>query len=472
VKPGNEPTARTRWREGRSREGRQWKETRPARRGRTTCFTKIQRLAEKAKLEPKLQFTSLAHLIDGDLLTEAYRLLRKDASPGIDGLTAEEYERDLEGNLRALHARLRDGTYRAQPVRRVYIEKESGKLRPLGIPALEDKVAQKAALMVLEAIYEQDFLPCSFGFRPGRNAHAALDALWAAIVFGRTSYVLDADIKGYFDNIVREHLMEFIRRRVKDGALLRLIAKWLHVGVVEDGRLLPTTKGTPQGAVISPWMANVYLHYVLDEWVEQEVKPRLRGEIRLVRYADDFVVCLEYRDDAERFATVLRKRFARYGLELNEEKTRLIAFGRDAFFSARGKGTGKPATFDFLGFTHICALSRARKFTVHLRTARKRKRRTMRRIMEWCKENRHRSIREQQRALNRQLQGHYAYYGRRSNFASLMQVHRYVRKTWKRWLSRRGQRGRISWDAFNRILERYPLHLPYITRPRPSATSG
>lgn len=435
-------------------------------------FTKIQRLAEKAKLEPKLQFTSLAHLIDGDLLTEAYRLLRKDASPGIDGLTAEEYERDLEGNLLALHARLRDGTYRAQPVRRVYIEKENGKLRPLGIPALEDKVAQKAALMVLEAIYEQDFLPCSFGFRPGRNAHAALDALSAAIVFGRTSYVLDADIKGYFDNIVREHLMDFIQRRVKDGALLRLIGKWLHVGVVEDGKLLPTTMGTPQGAVISPWMANVYLHYVLDEWVEQEVKPRLRGEVHLVRYADDFVVSFEYRDDAERFVTVLRKRFAKYGLELSEEKTRLIAFGRDAFFSSRSKGTGKPATFDFLGFTHICALSRARKFTVHLRTMRKRKRRTMRRITEWCKENRHRSVREQHRALNRQLRGHYAYYGRRSNFASLHQVYCYVRRTWKRWLSRRGQRSRISWDAFNEILKRYPLHLPYITRPRPSATSG
>lgn len=436
-------------------------------------FTKIQRLAGKAKLERKLQFTSLAHLIEVDLLTEAYRLLRKDASPGVDGLTAEEYERDLEGNLRALHARLRDGTYRAQPVRRVYIEKENGKLRPLGIPALEDKVAQKAALLVLEAIYEQDFLPCSFGFRPGRNAHAALDALSAAVVFGRTSYVLDADIKGYFDNIVRENLMDFIRRRVKDGALLRLIGKWLHVGVVEGGRLLPTTMGTPQGAVISPWMANVYLHYVLDEWVEQEVKPRLRGEVSLVRYADDFVVCFEYRDDAERFVTALRKRFARYGLELNEGKTRLIAFGRDAFFFAsHSKRTGKPATFDFLGFTHICALSRTRRFTVHLRTARKRKRRALGRITEWCKANRHRPVREQHQALNRQLRGHYAYYGRRSNFASLQQVYRHVRKTWRRWLSRRGQRSRISWGAFTELLKRYPLLPPYIARPRPSATSG
>lgn len=433
-------------------------------------FTKLHRITEKAKQEPELQFTSLAHLLTVEMLGEGYRRLRKDASPGVDGVTAQEYELALEGNLKDLHGRLREGQYRAQPVRRVYIEKENGKLRPLGVPALEDKVVQKAALLVLEAIYEQDFLPCSYGFRPGRSQHQALDALGRAIVRGKVSYVLDADIKGYFDNLVRTHLMDFIQRRVKDASLLRLISKWLHVGVIEEGRLLPTTKGTPQGAVISPWMANVYLHYVLDRWVEDEVKPRMRGEVHLVRYADDFVVCFEHRDDAGRFSEVLRKRFERYGLELAEDKTRLIAFGRFAERDSEKRGLDKPATFDFLGFTHVCARTRQGKFTVHVRTARKRKKGTMKRIAEWCSRNRHLPAREQQEALNRKLEGHYNYYGRRTNSASLRQVYRSTIRTWRKWLGKRSQRrrgARLTWERFNDFLKRHPLLAPHVRRQRP-----
>jgi RNA-directed DNA polymerase len=251
-----------------------------------TTYTKLHRLSELAKEDPTLQFTSLAHLLNVELLGDAYRRLRKDASPGVDGLTAQEYEQDLERNLHDLHQRLREGRYQAQPVRRVYIEQE-GKRRPLGIPALEDKIVQRAVVSILEAIYEKDFLPCSYGYRPGRGPQDALNAVFRAIVLGKTSYVLDVDIKGYFQSIVHEHLMTFLQQRIKDRSLLRLIGKWLHVGVLEDGQLLPVTKGTVQGAVISPMLANVYLHHVLDEWMEAVVKPRLRGEMELIRFADD-----------------------------------------------------------------------------------------------------------------------------------------------------------------------------------------
>ena len=430
-------------------------------------FTKLHRISEKARQEPELQFTSLAHLLTVDLLREAFRRLRKDASPGVDGVTAQEYEQALEANLVDLHRRLREGRYRAQPVRRVYIEKENGKLRPLGIPALEDKVVQRAALVILEAIYEQDFLCCSYGFRPRRSPWDALDALGDAIVRGKVNYVLDADIKGYFDHIVRCHLMNFIQRRVKDRSLLRLLSKWLHVGVIEEGRLLSTTEGTPQGAVISPWMANVYLHYVLDQWVEQEVRPRLRGEVHLVRYADDFVMCFQHREDAERVLRAMGKRFAEYGLELSEEKTRLIAFGRFAALDRKRAGRGKPETFDFLGFTHVCACTRAGKFTVQVRTAKKRLRSAMKRFAEWCKEHRHQPVKEQRAELNRKLEGHYNYYGRRTNTMSLRQLHRRVVRTWRKWLNRRSQRHRgthMNWERFWDFLRRNPLKPPRIRR--------
>jgi len=428
-----------------------------------TVFTKLQRISELAKQDPTLQFTSLAHLLGIELLGEAYRRLRKDASPGVDGLTAQEYEQNLEGNLQELHRHLREGRYRAQPVRRVYIEQE-GKRRPLGIPALEDKIVQKAVALVLEAIYEEDFLPCSYGYRPGRGPQDALEAVFRAIVLGKVSYVLDVDIKGYFENVVHEHLMELIQRRIRDRSLLRLIGKWLHVGVLEEGRLLPTTKGTPQGAVISPVLANVYLHYVLDEWMETEVRPRLRGEMHLLRYADDAILCFQHREDAEQVASMLRKRLAEYGLELHEEKTRLIAFGRFAEERVQRQGQKKPLTFDFLGFTHICARSRKGKFTVRVRTARKRMKRAMRRVAEWCQRNRHLPVEEQHKALIRILTGHYAYYGRRGNLLSLSQFFRFVKKIWLKWLQRRAQRRRFTWSAYDEFLRRHPLPQPRITQ--------
>ena len=426
-------------------------------------YTKLRRLSELAKQDPKLKFTSVAHLLNVELLGDAYRRLRKDASPGIDGLTAQEYEQNLEENLHDLHRRLREGRYRAQPARRVYIEQE-GKQRPLGLLVLEDKIVQRAVTLVLDAIYEQDFLPCSYGYRPSRGPQDALNAVFRAIVLGKTSYVLDVDIKGYFNNIVHEHLMTFIQQRIKDRSLLRLIGKWLHVGVLEDGQLLPTTKGTVQGAVISPILANVYLHYVLDEWMETVVKPRLRGDMHLIRFADDFIVCFQHREDVERVASVLRKRLAKYGLELHEGKTRLIAFGRFAEENLRRQGQGKPPTFDFLGFTHICGWSRNGKFTVQVRTARKRLRRAMQRVAVWCRNHRHLPIQEQHRRLDRMLRGHYEYYGRRGNLARLRTLHQFTRRVWYKWLRRRGQRRRLSWEAFQTFLTRFPLTRPHVTQ--------
>jgi RNA-directed DNA polymerase len=422
--------------------------------------TELERISARARQERRLQFTSLAHLLAFEMLGEAYHRLRKDASPGVDGVTAQAYEQDLAENLRDLHRRLREGRYRAQPVRRAYIEQD-GKRRPLGIPALEDKIVQRAVVSILEAIYEQDFLPCSFGYRPRRGPQDALNEVFRVIVAGKVNYVLEVDIKGYFQNIVHEHLMAFLQQRIKDGSLLRLIGKWLHAGVLEEGRLLPVTKGTSQGAVISPVLANVYLHYVLDEWMETVVRPRMRGEMYLIRYADDFLIGFQHQEDAERVAGVLRERFGRYGLELHEEKTRLIPFGRFAGERLRGQGQTKPPTFDFLGFTHICARSRKGKFTVHVRTARGRLRRAMTRMAAWCRDHRHWPIPVQHRALSRALQGHYAYYGRVSNYPSLAMFFNFTKTTWLKWLRRRSQRWRLSWAKYTELLRRYPLPKPH-----------
>src|SRR3989454_4130668 len=293
------------------------------------------------------------------------------------------------------------------------------------VPALEDKIVQKATVTVLNAIYEQDFLPCSYGFRPGLSPHDALDAIGRTMCRGPMAYVLEADIQGYFDAIVRDQLMAFVERRIGDSSILRLIRKWIHVGVIENGRLLVAETGTGQGQVISPLLANIYLHYVLDEWFEHEVKPRLRGTAAEIRYADDFILCFQYREDAERVLAVLAKRFAKYGLTLHPEKTRLLAFGRSVLPS--GPNAPKPATFDFLGFTHVCARSRRGRFTIHVRTIRKRLRRSVKAVAQWCPQHRHDPVEHQAAALNAKLRGHYQYYGRPTNYRCLQRFYRLLR---------------------------------------------
>jgi RNA-directed DNA polymerase len=398
-------------------------------------------------------------------LYEAFEGLRKDASAGVDGVTYAGYEVDAGGNIRKLHDRVKSRMYRAQPLRRVYIPKEDGRQRPISIPSLEDKIVQKAAVDLLNTIYEQDFLKCSYGFRPGRSPQGALDEVGMVLCRRPISTVLEADISGYFDAIVRSLLMEMIEERVSDGRILRLIGKWINVGVVDEGRLLVTKTGTGQGQVISPLLANIYLHYVLDEWFEKVVKPRLKGEAYEIRFADDFILCFQYREDAEKVLDVLRKRFAKYGLTLHPDKTRLMEFGQEALTKSEAPGGKKPATFDFLGFTHICKRSRRGYFTIHVRTMRKRLRRSLKKVTVWCCEHRHDSVVEQQEALNRKLRSHYQYYGRSTNFRSLEEFYQCVRRIWHKWLNRRTRGNTLNWLEYGQLLQRHPLLRPRLSRP-------
>jgi RNA-directed DNA polymerase len=423
--------------------------------------TQIDRISELAKEDAKRQFYSIGHMITPESMYAAFRGLRKKASAGVDGVTYEEYERDVARNIQTLHERLKNGKYQAQPLRRVYIPKENGKQRPISIPALEDKIVQKAMVEILNAIYEQDFLDCSYGFRPGRGQHQALDEVGRVICTRPTGWVLEIDVTAYFDSIVREQLMEMIEKRVRDRSVLRLIRKWIQVGVIEEGRLLVSETGTGQGQTISPLLANIYLHYVLDEWFENEVKTRLRGAAHEIRFADDAVLCFQYKEDAERVMEVLPKRFTKYGLTIHPEKTRLLEFGRYAEEKAKRQGK-KPATFDFLGYTHVCARSRRGKFTVHVRTMKKRFRRGLTAIAEWCQENRHMPVEEQQKTLNAKLRGHYQYYGRPTNYQSLWRFFREVRHIWQKGLSRRTRGNGMTWEKYAAILRKHPLLLPRI----------
>lgn len=422
--------------------------------------TKSQRIAELARQSPQIGFTSLAHLMDIEWLHEAWRRTRKDGAAGVDGQTAADYQRELEGNLRSLLERVKSGTYRAPPVRRVHIPKGGSltETRPIGIPSLEDKVLQRAVVMLLEPIYEQDFHDCSHGFRPGRGAHQALEALWKRTMVNRGGWIVEVDIRKFFDTLDHRHLRELVGRRVRDGVLLRLIGKWLNAGVMEDGSVSYPDSGSPQGGVISPMLSNIYLHYVLDDWFEREVKPRLSGRAHLIRYADDFVIGLTDEEDARRVMRVLPRRFGRYGLKLHPEKTRLVPFGRPS--SPRGedddRGTG-PGSFDFLGFTHIWARSQRGHWVVKQRTAASRLRRAMRSIAQWCRLNRHLPLADQQRTLSQKLRGHYAYYGITGNSTALSRFRTAVECCWRKWLGRRNRERRTTWDAFTRLLERYPL---------------
>ncbi|WNG31950.1 group II intron reverse transcriptase/maturase [Cystobacter fuscus] len=404
-------------------------------------------------------FTTLAHLIDQEWLREAYRRTRKDGAAGVDGETAEQYAQDLEENLQGLLDRMKSGSYRAPPVRRVHIPKGDGKTtRPLGIPTFEDKVLQRAVAMVLEAIYEQDFLPCSYGFRPGKSAHQALQQLWETLMGTRGGWVLEVDIRKFFDTLDHARLQQIVQRRVRDGVLLRLIGKWLNAGSLEEGEVTYPDQGTPQGGVISPLLANIYLHEVLDEWFEQEVKPRMKGRAELIRYADDFVICFTQEEDARRVTQVLPKRFEKYGLSLHPEKTQLLEF--------RAKRHGRndprrPRSFDLLGFTHYWSKTRWGKPLVKRRTAASRMSRALRRVTEWCRLNRHLPLEEQHRTLTQKMRGHYGYYGIRGNFEAIATYAWEVVKRWRKWLARRTQ-GRLDWEKYNQILKRFPLPRPRI----------
>jgi len=389
--------------------------------------------------------------------------LRTEASAGVDGVTYKQYDAKAEESLWTLHGKLKSGEYRAQPLKRIYIPKEDGRQRPISIPSLEDKIVQRATVKLLNAIYEQDFLDCSYGFRPGRNAHNALDEIGRVICRRPISFVIEGDICNYFDTIVRSQLMEMIGKRVSDGSILKLIRKWIDIGVIDDGRLLVAETGTGQGQVISPLLANVYLHYVLDEWFQDVVKPRLKGEAYEIRYADDFILCFQFREDAEKVLQVLTQRFAKYGLQLHPEKTRLIEFGPDALTKSEQPGGTRPATLDFLGFTHICKWSRRGLFMIQLRTMRKRLRRSLKAMAAWCRQHRHDPVEDQCKALNRKLRGHYQYYGRPTNFRSLREYYRNVRRIWKIWLNRRTRGHTMNRERYGQVLRRYPLLLPRIT---------
>jgi len=401
-------------------------------------------------------FASLNHVLDLEWMLEAYRTTRKDGAAGIDGVTAAEYAQALEANLLDLLDRIKSGRYRAPPVRRSYIPKADGSRRPLGIPTFEDKVAQRAIVMLLEAIYEQDFLPCSYGFRPGRSAHEAVHDLRTALMTQGMRWVLDIDIKRYFDTIPHDQLRSFLDRRVTDGVVRRMIDKWLKAGVLESGSLTYATEGTPQGGVISPLLANIYLHYVLDEWVATVVGERLKGRYTLVRYADDFVMAFEDHLDAKRVFRVLGQRLARYGLTLHPDKSRFIDFR-----FRRPGGACHPATsgttFDFLGFTHVWGKSMKGKNVVRQVTAKGRFARALSAVTEWCQRNRHQPIRQQHAHLSAMLRGHYGYYGITGNGRRLRWYLHQVERTWKKWLSRRGRHGNFRWDRLRELLSRHPL---------------
>jgi RNA-directed DNA polymerase len=423
-----------------------------------TVSTKLARIAKQSKQNPTMVFTTLAHLMDEEFLKEAFQQLRKDAAAGVDQMRAKEYAKDLEGNIRELHKRLVEKRYKAQPARRAWARKEDGSKRPLAILVLEDKIVQRAAVMLLEAVYEPMFHEFSFGFRRGRSAHQAVTYLRRQCLDQDINWIVDVDIQKFFDSIDRGHLREILKRRVNDGSIVRLIGKWLNAGVVEEERVVRTENGTLQGAVISPILANIFLHTVLDDWFKQEVEPRMRGRCFLVRFADDFVCGFQYRSDAERVFEELPKRFAKYGLTIHPKKSRLVQFSRP--YWRKGKGSG---TFDFLGFTHYWGKTRAGGWTIKRITQKKRLRRFMTTLWEWCKLNRHVRVKEQHQMLCAKLRGHYQYYGVRGNYKMLEVVFEHAERAWKRWLGRRTRNGKITCEVFHNMYRKvFPLPKPRI----------
>jgi group II intron reverse transcriptase/maturase len=420
----------------------------------------LLKVVERAQREPEGRFHSLAHLIDVSALERAYHRMRKDAAVGVDGVTKERYGQALEANLQDLHARMKAKQYRHQPIRRVYIPKEQGKTRPIGISAFEDKLVQDAVREVLEAIYEQDFLDCSYGFRPGRSAHDAIRTLDQIVHQGEVSWILEADVVSFFDSVDRTKLKEMLEIRVADGSLLRLIGKCLHVGVLDGAELSTPETGTAQGSVLSPLLGNVTLHYALDLWFETEVKPRLRGRATLIRYADDFVIGFEHEEDARRVLAVLGKRLARFGLTLHPDKTRLLPFRRPPAGQKSGRGS---VSFDFLGFTLYWVRSRRGRWGMACKTRRASLRRAIQSVTDWCHRHRHLPVKDQHAALTRRLRGHFNYFGVSGNFRSLLLLVEATRRAWYKWLCRRSQRTRLTWERFADLLDQLPLPRPRIT---------
>ena len=415
-------------------------------------LTKQRRIAELAKEHPQMAFTSLNHYLDEEWLAEAVGRVRADSAPGVDGQRWADYQQGLGERLKDLLHRAKSGRYVAPPVKRVHIPKGDGKeTRPIGMPTIEDKLLQRAVQMVLEPIYEQDFMFFSFGFRPGRSAHQGLSLIWRQVMTQNTGWILDVDIRKFFDTLEHKYLREILEHRVKDGVILRLIGKWLNAGIMEEDRLTYPTEGTPQGGVISPLLSNIYLHEVLDRWWVEMVQPVLRGKAFLVRFADDFVMGFELKSDAQRVYRVIFKRFEKFGLSLHPEKTRLVPFGRPG--ATQGEDATPPQTFDFLGFTHYWGKSQKGQWAVMRKTARKKFDRSLKAMFQWCKDNRHEPLRLQVEKLGMKLKGHYGYYGITGNFRSLQAYRWQVIRIWRYWLNRRSrEHGSMPWERMHRLL--------------------
>src|SRR5271167_3359237 len=433
----------------------------------------LERVRQAAGKDKKLRFTALLHHIYNlETLRMAYFRLKKEAAPGVDGETWRHYGEQLEVNLQDLSERLKRGAYRAKPVRRVYIPKADGRQRPLGVPALEDKIVQRAAVEVLNAIYETDFRGFSYGFRPGRSPHHALDALYAGLLTRKVNWVLDLDIKGFFDGISHEWLVKFIEHRVADRRVVRLIQKWLHAGVLEDGKRIRVEEGTPQGGSASPLLANIYLHYVFDLWVQAWRQKRAHGDVIVVRYADDIVVGFNSKADADQFWAELSKRMRKFSLELHPEKTRLLEFGPFAAANRQRRGEGKPETFNFLGFTHICVKKRSNgRYTVLRQTIRKRLQAKLNEVKAELQRRMHEPIPEQGKWLQAVVRGHFRYYGVPMNQPALAIFRFRVGWLWQRKLSRRSQNGCVLWARMRRLITRW-LPLPYVCPPYPLRRMG
>lgn len=427
-----------------------------------TTWMKLSLISEHAERDPLFRFTSLAHLLDKEFLKDCYNSLNRNKAVGVDNVSWEDYGKNLDENLDFLVSRLKSKKYKPIPAKRVYIPKSETEKRPLGISALENKVVESGLTRILGSIYEQDFLDCSYGFRPERSCHQALKTLNDLITFRPVDHVVEADIKGFFDNMSHEELMEFLRIRIADTSLLTLINKFLKAGYIDERLLIRTEKGTPQGSILSPMLANVFLHYVLDTWFDSVVKNHVRGFCEIVRYADDFVCVVQYAEEAERIEKALKSRFGRYGLEIHPTKSRNISFGRDERQNAERENR-RPNTFDYLGFTHFCDLSRKGKFKIGRRTSRKRFADKCKSMNEWMGKIRNKvETKEWWKTLKAKVRGHIQYYGVSENYNSIEKFYNITVKLAHKWLNRRSQKRKMNWEKFTHYLECYPLPRPKI----------